>query len=227
MVPIVGFTPLNRYESRLSSQLKTPRRARCSSRRDGRAPLLPGSTSYGRFASRGCRTRTRRGGRRCLGVPVHLLARAKCSRVLENRGRALKSFDGFRPIAPVERAAHHKLWLSLAVIQSLRWTLAHTNDLGRTRTDTPPTVLKTAGPASANVRQRASEIGTRLPHSTFVRRRPPRFVMLAVILAVRTTAGFGRTVPNRVDAVSSGVRQTPAASSRVRNRPGWCPLVTP
>jgi len=35
----------------------------------------------------------------------------------------------------------------------------------------------------------------------------------------------GLTVPNRVGAVSSGVRQTPASSSRIRNRPGWCPLV--
>jgi hypothetical protein len=64
---------------------------------------------------------------------------------LENRGRALEPFARFQLIVPGERATHHKTWLSLAVIQSLEWTLAHTGDLGRTGVDDPPAVLKTAG----------------------------------------------------------------------------------
>ncbi len=46
----------------------------------------------------------------------------------------------------------------------------------------PQTVLKTAGPASTNVRQHPSKIETRLRHSALVRRRSPRFVMLGVVL---------------------------------------------
>jgi hypothetical protein len=152
----------------------------------------PGSRSRSRSLSGWARPRTSvlpGGGRRCLGIPVHLLARAKCSRVLENRGRALKPFSGFRLIVSVERAAHHKTWLSLAVIQSQRWTLANTDDLGRTRMDDPPTVLKTAGHASATVHRRPQSIEPEGQDSTAVRRYPRSSAGLAVILAVNDRPG--------------------------------------
>ncbi len=137
--------------------------------------------------------------------------------------RSLESVFG-RQREPGVPSSHRPacLWLSLA-------GGADTGERRRTQRDAserPQTVLKTAGPVSANVRQRPSEIGTSLPYSAFVRQRPPRFGMLAVILAVRTSAPLGRTVPNRPNVVSFRIPAAPPVSSCTQSPSSSCPFVS-
>src|SRR5260370_32471524 len=66
----------------------------------------------------------------------------------------------------------------------------------------PQTVLKTAGPF-ASVNYRPPEFQPCVVESAIICRHPLPFAQLAVSLAVRTSAPFGRTVPNRPNAVSS------------------------
>lgn len=88
-------------------------------------------------------------------------------------------------------------WLSLAVIPSARRTQATEGELVRTSADAPQLVLKTVFLAFAAFRRHPPQI--ELPHqeSADIRERPPRFAKLAVCLAVKYPAAFGRTVPNR------------------------------
>ncbi len=73
----------------------------------------------------------------------------------------------------------------------------------RTPYSAPQTVLKTAGLMSSADHQRLLTMDCDSRESADIHHLPPMFVSLAVILAVRTTAGFERTVPNRRNGMSS------------------------
>jgi hypothetical protein len=114
------------------------------------------STASGAQSTRGTASETSGvEGEAALGVPVHLLARAKCSRVLENRGRLVRHLL----LVPANPLSDLRLaQANLAVIGCQPPTQRMVVDVREsewTTVDAPPTVLKTAGLVSASVRQRS------------------------------------------------------------------------
>src|SRR5450759_3936696 len=110
---------------------------------------------------------------------VHL-AQAKCSRVLENRGRVFNRFRWFRPgLLAGEAATANSAVIGCHSVDAM--------DVGgqkRSWADVsgrPPPVLKTAGLTSACVHQRPPMFERRPLKSTYVRHRPQTSVGLSLI----------------------------------------------